>query len=96
MVDLSRERPLNELEEGLTEEVLRAWREPDAAMPGPVAGAIALRRAVSRWYSSTEGVSLDPETQVVVLSGGEEAIQQLALALVTGKVSLSGAFLNVP
>jgi aspartate/methionine/tyrosine aminotransferase len=81
VVDLSRVRPLEELEEGLAEEVVRVSQKPEAAAPVPLAGALPLRRAVARWYSASERVTVDPETQVLVLPGAREALLQLALAL---------------
>jgi LL-diaminopimelate aminotransferase len=82
VVDLTCTTPLLELEEGLGEELIRAAADPEASASVPTRGAPALRRAVARWYEGACGVTLDPDTQVVVLSDARQALLNVALALV--------------
>ena len=48
----------------------------------PMAGLMALREAVAAHYGRFQGLTLDPETQVVVTSGATEALAASILALV--------------
>ncbi len=82
VVDLTRPLPLLELEEGLSEEFIRTSEDPEASVSPPIRGAPALRRAMARWYEGACGVSLDAETQIVVLPDVRQAMLHLALALV--------------
>ncbi len=52
-------------------------------------GLPELREAMARWYASRHGVTLDPESEVVVLLGSKEGIAHLPLCLIDpGDVSL--------
>ena len=52
-------------------------------------GLPELREAIARWYASRHGVTLDPESEVVVLIGSKEGIAHLPLCLIDpGDVSL--------
>jgi LL-diaminopimelate aminotransferase len=45
-------------------------------------GMLAFREAVARWYGRRYGVTLDPETEVLALSGVKEGIHHFIMALV--------------
>ncbi len=45
-------------------------------------GMLAFREAVVRWYGRRYGVALDPETEVLALSGVKEGIHHFMMALV--------------
>ena len=49
----------------------------------PMRGLPALRQAVAQFYSRTQGVTLDPDRNVLVTSGATEAICAALLALVS-------------
>src|SRR5512135_851838 len=44
-------------------------------------GMLVFRKAVSRWYERKYGVTLDPETEVLALSGLKEGIHHFVMAL---------------
>lgn len=49
----------------------------------PMRGLPSLRRAVSEFYSRTQGVTLDPDREVLITSGATEAICAALLAIVS-------------
>ena len=52
-------------------------------------GLPELRQAMARWYANRHGVTLDPESEIVVLIGSKEGIAHLPLCLIDpGDVSL--------
>jgi LL-diaminopimelate aminotransferase len=58
----------------------RAAASPEAQRAGPPAGLAAFRRAVAAWYGERHGVDLDPETQVLALSGARQGLFLAAFA----------------
>ncbi|MDI7776079.1 aminotransferase [Asticcacaulis sp. EMRT-3] len=49
----------------------------------PMRGIASLRQAVSDFYGRTQGITLDPEQEVLITSGATEAICAALLALIT-------------
>ena len=73
----------------LIERLQQAATDPANHRYPESAGLPELREAIARWYASRHGVTLDPETEVVVLIGSKEGIAHLPLCLIDpGDVSL--------
>ncbi|MBI4063132.1 MAG: aminotransferase class I/II-fold pyridoxal phosphate-dependent enzyme [Elusimicrobia bacterium] len=76
-IDLS----VGDPDEGVSREILReafsvAGREAPATYPAG-RGLPGLRRAIARWMRDRHGVALDPDREIVVLSGSKEGIAHL-------------------
>jgi len=62
------------------EEVIRAMKDADVHSYQSYQGIPELRQAVSEFYGSHYGVSLDPERQVLPLMGSKEGILHISMA----------------
>ena len=65
----------------LREQAARAVLEGDNQYP-PMMGLPALRAAVAAHYGGTQGLVLDPDTEIMVTSGATEALAGALLALI--------------
>lgn len=67
-----------------SEETIRALQhtagKPDTHGYQNYRGIPELRRAMSKWYESTYGVSLDPESEIMPLAGSKEGIMHISMA----------------
>ncbi len=80
-VNLGQGFPDNEGPEDVRAAAAKATMDGPNQYP-PMVGLLSLREAVAAHYARHQGLSLDPETQVVVTSGATEALAASILALV--------------
>jgi aminotransferase len=81
VVDLGRGNPETGPPQHVIDALASGAESPTAHGYAPFRGIPALRAAIAQRYSSVYGVSLDPETEVAVVSGTKTAIVELSLVL---------------
>ncbi len=64
----------------IVEKMIEAARRPETHRYSLSKGLPRLRRAITRWYQSRYGITLDPETEAIVTIGSKEGIAHLCLA----------------
>ena len=74
VIDLGRADPDRAAPEPVVQALLRAAPMPEHHHYPPFAGLASLRRAVARWYADRHGVSLDADTEVLVVGGAKEGL----------------------
>ncbi|MGA7524825.1 MAG: alanine transaminase [Acidobacteriaceae bacterium] len=64
----------------IVDKMIEAARRPETHRYSISKGIPRLRRAITKWYASRYGVTLDPETEAIVTIGSKEGIAHLCLA----------------
>ena len=64
----------------IVDKMIEAARRPETHRYSLSKGIPRLRRAITKWYGSRYGISLDPETESIVTIGSKEGIAHLCLA----------------
>ncbi|HZZ40024.1 MAG TPA: alanine transaminase [Acidobacteriaceae bacterium] len=64
----------------IVDKLIEAARRPETHRYSLSKGIPRLRRAITKWYGSRYGVTLDPETEAIVTIGSKEGIAHLCLA----------------
>ncbi len=64
----------------IVDKMIEAARRPETHRYSLSKGIPRLRRAITKWYATRYGVTLDPETEAIVTIGSKEGIAHLCLA----------------
>ncbi|MGA8531266.1 MAG: alanine transaminase [Acidobacteriaceae bacterium] len=64
----------------IVDKMIEAARRPETHRYSISKGIPRLRRAITKWYASRYGITLDPETEAIVTIGSKEGIAHLCLA----------------
>ncbi len=81
VVDLGRADPDHAAPDAVVAAVIRASQIPEYHHYPPYAGMPTLRHAVARWYADRHGVSLDPETEILITGGAKEGLFHVAFGV---------------
>jgi alanine-synthesizing transaminase len=80
IIDFGMGNPDGETPRHIVDKMIEAARRPETHRYSLSRGIPRLRRAITRWYDTRYGVSLDPETEAIVTIGSKEGIAHLCLA----------------
>jgi LL-diaminopimelate aminotransferase len=80
LIDLGMGNPDQATPPGIVEAIAAAYRDPATHGYPPFRGTPRFREAVSRYMRDRFGVDVDPETEVLCLSGAKEGIAHLTMA----------------
>ena len=66
----------------IIEAMIRAVKDPKNHCYPPYAGTRDFKTAIAEWYKNRFSVKLDPDTEVIVLTGAKEGIAHIPLAFI--------------
>jgi alanine-synthesizing transaminase len=80
IIDFGMGNPDGATPQHIVDKMIEAARRPETHRYSLSKGIPRLRRAITKWYASRYGVTLDPETEAIVTIGSKEGIAHLCLA----------------
>ncbi len=80
IIDFGMGNPDGATPQHIVDKMIEAARRPETHRYSLSKGIPRLRRAITKWYDTRYGVSLDPDTEAIVTIGSKEGIAHLCLA----------------
>ena len=80
IIDFGMGNPDGATPQHIVDKMIEAARRPETHRYSLSKGIPRLRRAITRWYDTRYGVTLDPDTEAIVTIGSKEGIAHLCLA----------------
>jgi alanine-synthesizing transaminase len=80
IIDFGMGNPDGATPQHIVEKMIEAAQRPETHRYSLSKGIPRLRRAITKWYDTRYGVSLDPDTEAIVTIGSKEGIAHLCLA----------------